>query len=84
MLNNFGIRVEELLQEKKITKYRLAQQTGISKSVISDYCKGRVQPTADAIILVASFFDVSTDYLLGVVDESGRKVLSARNQRIEK
>lgn len=84
MINKFGIRVEELLQEKKITKYRLAQETGISKSVISDYCKGRVQPTADAIILFARFFDVSTDYILGYEDESGRKILAARNQPIEK
>ena len=72
MINKFGERVEQLLIEKKITKYKLAKDTGISKSILSDYCKGNVQPTADIIIIVAKYFDVSTDFILGFEDESGR------------
>ena len=75
MLNRFGNKVEELLKEKGITKYKLAKETGISKSILSDYCKGTVQPTADIIIIIARYFDVSTDYILGVEDESGRRTV---------
>lgn len=74
MINKFGKKLEELLKERGVTKYRLSQDTGISKSIISDYCNCKVQPTADAIIIVAKYFDVTSDYLLGLEDEAGRKV----------
>lgn len=79
MINKFGEKVEELLKENNCTKYKLAKDTGISKSVLSDYCKGKVQPTADIIIIVARFFDVSTDFLLGLEDEIGRRTLQVKN-----
>ena len=79
MINKFGEKVEELLKENNYTKYKLAKDTGISKSVLSDYCKGKVQPTADIIIIVARFFDVSTDFLLGLEDETGRKNFKVKN-----
>lgn len=68
MLNKFAERLELLLKERSVTKYKLAKDTGISKSVLSDYCKGNVQPTADVIIVIAKYFDVSTDFLLGLSD----------------
>ena len=68
MTNKFAERLNNLLYENNITKYRLAKETGISKSVITDYCSGKVEPTADVIITVAKYFDVSADYLLGLSD----------------
>ena len=68
MTNKFAERLNNLLYENNITKYRLAKETGISKSVITEYCSGKVQPTADVIITVAKYFDVSADYLLGLSD----------------
>ncbi len=73
MINKFGERVTQLLIEKQITKYKLAKDTGISKSILSDYCKGKVQPTADIIIIIARYFETTSDYLLGLEDESGAK-----------
>ena len=69
MINKFAERVIGLLQEKEITKYKLAKDTGISKSALSDYCNGKVQPTADVIIIVAKYFGVSTDYILGITND---------------
>lgn len=68
MLNKFAERLEFLLKDKPVTKYKLAQDTGISKSALSDYCKGKVQPTADVIVIIAKYFDVTTDFLLGLID----------------
>jgi len=73
MINKFGERVSQLLIEKNMTKYKLAKETGISKSIITDYCKGKVQPTADVIIIIARYFEITSDYLLGLEDESGAK-----------
>lgn len=52
----------------------MAKDLGISKSALTYYCNEKMQPTADVIIITARYFDVTTDYILGVEDEAGRKV----------
>ncbi len=61
-------RLFELLKEKNITRKELTQATGISSGNISDWKSGRSKPSADKLSLLASFFDVSVDYLLGCDD----------------
>ena len=39
---------------------------GLSKAVVSKYENGLGYPTFDVLILIADFFKVTTDYLLGV------------------
>lgn len=66
MLNKFGERVKCLLEENHMTKGELAQELKISRSTLSNYCSGRVQPPADIIIMTAQYFAVTTDYVLGL------------------
>lgn len=47
---------------------QLAIITGISQSAIAKWELGKTEPTASAIIMLAKFFDESTDYLLGLED----------------
>ena len=47
---------------------QLATKTGLSQSAIAKWELGKTEPTASAIILLAHFFDESTDYLLGLID----------------
>lgn len=35
---------------------------------VSDWTNGNVQPTAENIYLLATFFGVTSDYLLGLTD----------------
>lgn len=35
---------------------------------VSDWTTGKIQPTAENIYLVAEYFNVSADYLLGLQD----------------
>ena len=51
------------------TSKKLSEATGISTGNISDWKSGRSKPTADALILVADYFDCSVDYLLGRTDK---------------
>lgn len=73
MKNIFAKRLSELIEEKCISKRNLAQKIGVSAMSISDWSTGKVQPTAENIYLVAQFFDVTSDYLLGLEDEFGNK-----------
>lgn len=73
---NFGERLKDLRTEKKITQQQLAEQIGVSKSVVSFYENRERTPSPDVLIKLAAVFHVSADYLLGIerkksVDVSG-------------
>ena len=74
MKNLFAIRLTELLKEHNLSKRALAKYIEVSAMSVSDWTNGNVQPTAENIYAVAVFFDVSTDYLLGLEDETGAKI----------
>ena len=79
MKNIFAIRLSLLLNEKKISKRELARQLGVSAMSISDWSTGKVQPTAENIYIIANYFSVTSDFLLGLEDESGRRIQAKNN-----
>lgn len=64
----FSKRLKELRQEKGLSQMELAVTLGISQSAIAKWELEKTEPTASAIITLANFFAVSTDYLLGVAE----------------
>lgn len=68
MKNLFAVRLSELLKENNISKRKLAKAINVSATSISDWSTGKVQPTAENIYLAAEYFQVSSDYLLGLKD----------------
>ena len=61
-------RIKELRKEHKITQEKLAAILGISRSAIAMYETEKCDLSNDILIACASFFDVSTDFLLGQSD----------------
>lgn len=60
-----GERIRFLRQTiHKVTQQELANATGISRGNLSNYEKDRFKPASDAILAIANYFDVSTDWLL--------------------
>lgn len=53
------------LLEPRGTAKKLSDKTGISTGNISDWKSGKSKPTAEALVLIAEYFDCSVDYLLG-------------------
>ena len=68
-MNKFSERLKELRLEKGLSQTQLAKETKLSQSAIGYWETSQRIPNADAVITLAKFFNVSTDYLLGVVDE---------------
>ena len=68
MKNKFAVRLSELLQENNISKRKLAREINVSATSISDWSTGKIQPIAENIYLIAEYFQVSADYLLGLKD----------------
>lgn len=65
-----GDRLRQLRESEKLTQADLSRQTGISEVQIWRYEKtdSSSEPRADIVLLLAQFFNVSTDYLLGNSD----------------
>lgn len=58
-------RFKELMDEKGLTAYKVAMDTNISQSTLSDWKNGRITPKMDKLIILAKYFDVDLDYLMG-------------------
>ena len=62
---NIGQIIKDLRQEKGISQATLASVVGVSQKAIDYWERNINQPKASYIVLLADFFDVSCDYLLG-------------------
>ncbi len=65
----FGQRLKEVRYDKKITQIALAEKLNVDKSTIAKYETDKIEPSISMLIELAKFFDVSTDYLLGLTDD---------------
>lgn len=62
----FSERLKLLRHEKRgLTQESLADQLGIAKTTYSSYEQGKREPDFNTLQQLASYFDVSVDYLLG-------------------
>lgn len=59
-------RIYELRKERCISQAKLAKEIGATQKAIDFWEKGINEPKASFIIRLAKFFNVSTDYLLGL------------------
>ena len=68
-LEIFAIRVKELRKQKRLSQTELGEVLGLTHKSISTIDSGVRGTTIEKLILLAKFFNVSTDYLLGLKDE---------------
>ena len=61
-------RIKELRMEKEVTQAEIAKSIGFTQRAIAYWETGQRMPNAQAIIVLAKYFGVSTDYLLGLED----------------
>lgn len=68
MNKKFGLRLRELRQEKGLSMKKLGEAVGLSASAICLWENGTYDISSENLITLAKFFQVSTDYLLGLED----------------
>ena len=68
MENKIASRIYELRKQINLSQSELAKNIGASQKAIDFWEKGINEPKASYIISFAKFFDVSTDFLLGLED----------------
>lgn len=64
-MTNFSNTLQALRTESGLSQQQLADILKVSKSRISMYEQGRREPDLEMLIIIADYFDVSLDYLLG-------------------
>lgn len=64
-----GAIIRDLRIKNKISAKELSKILKISESSISLYESGKRTPSLSLIVKIADYFNVSTDYLLGVIEK---------------
>lgn len=60
-----GNKIRQLRKEKKLSQEDLAQATGLTKSAISMYELDQRKPKYETLEVLADFFNVDMNYLMG-------------------
>ena len=66
----FSQKLRKLREEKHISQKSAAASLGISQALLSHYEKGIRECGLDFLIRAAKFYEVSTDFLLGISKEN--------------
>ncbi len=64
----FKDNLKTLRLERNIGQVELAKQVGVSKGIISLWENGLREPNMTSLIALATFFEVSIDFLVGLED----------------
>lgn len=64
--NVFKNNLKMLRVERGLGQVELSQKLGLSKGIISLWENGLREPSMTSLIILAKFFNVSVDYLLGL------------------
>lgn len=64
----FGTRLHTLRKERKLRQEDMAKQLGIARTTYAMYEQGKREPDYNTLIKLATFFEVSIDYLLGTTE----------------
>ena len=63
---SFATNLRELMLENKLSQQEIASKIGVSQRAVSKWLREETEPTATNLFNLALFFDVSSDFLLGL------------------
>ena len=61
----FAERLRELMNEQGLNQVKLAERVGIKQNTVSAWLLKKKEPSLTSLWLVADYFGVETDYLIG-------------------
>ncbi len=77
-----GTKIKALRQERRLTQAQLSSILNVTRSAVALWETDKTDPDIKNIIAIAKIFSISTDYLFGLEDESGRKIYSIHDNII--
>jgi len=67
-MKEFGERLQELREQRGLTRLQLAKATGFTEVSIGRWEKAETIPDIRTLKVFVKFFNVTADYLLGLSD----------------
>lgn len=61
--------IKDLREDNDLTQKDLCKILGVAQNTYSQYETGKIPWIDDTLIKLAKFYNVSTDYLLGLTDQ---------------
>ena len=62
--------IRKLRKDFNISQVELASKLGVTKQCVSNWENDNILPSIEMLIKIAKYFNVSTDYLLGISSEN--------------
>lgn len=72
-LDLFAERLSDLMFNARLNPPALAEMLGLNRTTITRYLSGKKNPSLANVILLSDFFCCSSDFLLGLEQESSSK-----------
>ena len=67
-MTKFPERLKQLREERGVSPATVSQEMGVSRYAVYSYEKAKTAPTLEGLVILADYFDVTVDYLLGRTD----------------
>ena len=65
----FSSRLRTLREERNLSRKEVAELLGVTKTQINDLEHGKTGTSMARLVVLAEYYKVSTDYLLGITDD---------------
>lgn len=65
----FAERLQELMKEQGLNQVKLAERVGVKQNTVSAWLLKKKEPSLTSLWLVADYFGVDVDYLIGRKDD---------------
>lgn len=75
-------KIKKLRLAQNISQVELGKSLGVSKQCISNWENDNILPSIEMLIKIAKYFNVSTDYLLGLCNTSSINVEGLTDKEI--
>lgn len=69
----FPMQLKKLIEESNKTQNAICKDLGISKQKLSKWKTAYNEPSIDELMQLATYFEVSSDYLIGLENYDGTK-----------
>lgn len=79
-----GSRLRETRELKGLTQSELSERANLGEKEIWRYENGKSTPSADTVAQIARVLEVSTDFLLGLVDDPDPDLSSSDLRPVER
>ena len=66
MVYDFGMRLKELREKKRLSQSDVAERLEITRSTVSGYECNTITPSVDQLVKLAVLYNASLDYMMGM------------------